>query len=869
MTIKLPESLLAHYRKKAEEDLTFNIEYVYSFLYVYGESYEVEMVYETASGLLWDANPDLNNFYYTHDVSPVANALTVAGLNGWKVPTIEQLIRFSRNTENPLRAGGNNRLFERCHWITTTTCINLDNFNTNNSSNGWLIACHTLFQGKTPLEVIQEIKKRGWGLCDLEYDPLTYYLTETPSLVEAYSEIDYLSARLPRLEPAQFTDTQKGLWEFWGMDAAELQAHGVRARNPALDVRDWNVAIDFGTSSTVVAYDEHDQHKLLRIGVSDYWAAEQPEDYENPTILEFIDFEALLKVWQAESYRPGVSWDAVRCSHAALQNFRDNKSNARAVGSMLAKIKHWALREANAPRLRLTDRSEPLGVEHELAPLTLRNPVRGQAMSVSSSDPFDPIELYAWFLGLTINWRGRGLFLRYYMTFPVDYPRDVKEKILASFRRGLQRSLPEPLISQPIFQNFSVEERASEPAAYAASAVCRLGIEATAEGEAYAVFDFGGGTTDFDFGYYRQPTSEEEDEGKEEVFEHFGAAGDKFLGGENLLENLAYLVFRHNLGVCREHRIAFTRPLDAADFAGSEMFLDKTQAASTNTVMLMARLRSYWESGALESSSGIESLDLLNNEGDRVACQLEIPEDALDEYLENRIEQGVRNFLAALQKAFAPNIPDTINVLLAGNSSRSKWVKEAFNTFTEADEASPMQARLRAYCDALFKQNAPTLVIHDPLSPDLEDPYAPTAKTGVALGLLRLCPGSPVLVINRAQEHSDGEAPFAHYVGRLRQGRFQVGITQGSEYGVWHELGVPSEGVFNLYHTQSPRAHTGDMKQGEPELLKHRLDLFGNLKGKRVFARITGPASIELCTASSIEDIELGACENTTPFSLL
>lgn len=455
------------------------------------------------------------------------------------------------------------------------------------------------------------------------------------------------------------------------------------------------------------------------------------------------------------------------------------------------------------------------------------------------------------------------------MTFPVDYPRDVKEKILASFRRGLQRSLPEPLISQPIFQNFSVEERASEPAAYAASAVCRLGIEASAEGEAYAVFDFGGGTTDFDFGYYRQPTSEEEDEGKEEVFEHFGAAGDKFLGGENLLENLAYLVFRQNLTVCREHRIAFTRPLDAADFAGSEMFLDKTQAASTNTVMLMARLRSYWESGALESSSGIESLDLLNNEGARVACQLTIPTDMLDEYLENRIEQGVRNFLAALQKAFAPTIPDRINVLLAGNSSRSKWVQEAFNTFSNDENANPMQARLRTYCHDLFKQNPPTLVIHDPLAPDPEDPYAPTAKTGVALGLLRLCPGSSVLVINRAQEHSDGEAPFAHYVGRVRQGRFQVGITQGSEYGVWHELGVPSEGVFNLYHTQSPRAHTGSMKQGEPELLKHRLDLFGNLKGKRVFARITGPASIELCTANSIEDIELGDCDNSTPFELV
>src|SRR3546814_5778447 len=109
-----------------------------------------------------------------------------------------------------------------------------------------------------------------------------------------------------------------------------------------------------------------------------------------------------------------------------------------------------------------------------------------------------------------------------------------------------------------------------------------LGIKPHPEGVAYAVFDFGGGTTDFDFGYYRLPTPEEEDEGKEEVFEHFGAAGDKFLGGENLLEHLAFRVLRHNLDTCRKHRIAFTRPLDADDFAGSEMFLEQRSEEHTS-----------------------------------------------------------------------------------------------------------------------------------------------------------------------------------------------------------------------------------------------------------------------------------------------
>ncbi|MBK1695191.1 hypothetical protein CKO09_10630 [Chromatium weissei] len=95
-------------------------------------------------------------------------------------------------------------------------------------------------------------------------------LRGSPDLKKLYSPIDYLSVRLPKLEPAQFTDPNKGLWEFGGQDANKLREAGVRVRNPADDVKDWNVTIDFGTSSTVVAYDENGQHKLLPIGIQDF-----------------------------------------------------------------------------------------------------------------------------------------------------------------------------------------------------------------------------------------------------------------------------------------------------------------------------------------------------------------------------------------------------------------------------------------------------------------------------------------------------------------------------------------------------------------------------------------------------------------------
>ena len=75
---------------------------------------------------------------------------------------------------------------------------------------------------------------------------------------------------------------------------------------------------------------------------------------------------------------------------------------------------------------------------------------------------------------------------------------------------------------------------------------------------------------------------------------------------------------------------------------------------------------------------------------------------------------------------------------------------------------------------------------------------------------------------------------------------------------------MPSEGVFNLYHSQSPQAHTGLLAQGDPALFKKRLDLLAARQGHRVFARIVGPSLIELCTAASLPAIAGNELENTS-----
>ena len=99
-----------------------------------------------------------------------------------------------------------------------------------------------------------------------------------------------------------------------------------------------------------------------------------------------------------------------------------------------------------------------------------------------------------------------------------------------------------------VMKKFRVRQGVNEPAAYAITALQEYGFEPDEdENVLYSIFDFGGGTTDFDFGLWRCSDDSKRDERRYDyVIEHFGSEGDKYLGGENLLELLAFEVFKAN-----------------------------------------------------------------------------------------------------------------------------------------------------------------------------------------------------------------------------------------------------------------------------------------------------------------------------------
>lgn len=839
----------------------------------------------TATRLLWN-NELSDKTYSLEDARKQVRQGRLGRLQGWQLPSKGQLYAFATAGNNPHRKDQAYRLADVNNsstyaWMTDAGHCDTDSgrWNISSGGNAHVFAVNSQWQHASDAELMAQLALMGVGLavgarvgfepsigmhwqglsndCLLDelvkdgvqllaigpdaqqIDPAEFWVAT------ALPELDHQSCRLPLLDTAQLGDPHKGLWELWGEPAAALTRFGLVARDPGRDVQRRAVAIDFGTSSTVVAMEtEHGGREMLRIGVRDFYQPVEARHFENPTVLECMDYTAFAQAWADQAYRPALDWRWMRAAHEAQASFRDNPGDTQILASILPRLKQWALRSTENDRLRLTDRA---GHEFELPPHTELNPVRGQPLQVSAADAFDPIELYAWYLGMAINWRERGLFLKYYLSFPVKYPREVRERILASFRRGLQRSLPQTLIDHhpECLHEFEVSDLASEPAAYAAAALAKLGISPTEDGVPYAVFDFGGGTTDFDFGLLRWATSEEEARGYDQVFEHLASNGDNFLGGENLLEHLVYATFQHNLDELRRHRVKFTRPLDGATFAGYESFIAATQAAQTNSVMLAAKLRSFLEGECSELPAQLK-LDLIDAGGDKKACELVLDAQALDALLETRIRRGIQAFLAELARLRA-ELPEqaTIHVLLAGNGSRSRHVK----VLTEGDAWEEL-------LNEAFGDAKPNIKVHQPLAVDEADPHSPTAKTGVALGLLRLIPGENALLLDHVHRRHDGQAPFAWHAGRMRRGRFEPAIAPGVDYGRWQELGPLQDGVFNLFVSGSPRAT--QLAEGDPELKKYRLNFPAAAVDARLFARAVAPGKLELGAAPDVDSVDRG-----------
>lgn len=703
----------------------------------------------------------------------------------------------------------------------------------------------TVFQRRFDLAGIIEDCRQG-----------TMQYTSTLSFLrEELLNCDYRRANLEPYADSVLSDINIGHWELF--EAPEENAISVvppsdqvwTARPPQLDVvASGTCAIDFGTKSTVVVC-RNQEARLLRVGTGDYTKAAKKEDYENPTVIELRDLTSFEQAYQQRPGRPFTTWEEITVSHQAESALLQEDIDSSVYYAVFSELKQWAHEKDR--RLLLKDRK---GVVWKLDPyLTL------------ADDAFDPIEIYAYYLGLYINNMRHGIYLDYILSFPVNYDLAVRKKLLQSFERGLKKSLPSAILAdEDLMKKFRVYAGASEPAAYAAAALKAYGLEPKETGDmtAYGVFDFGGGTTDFDFGI--EKLSANPRRCKFELHQ-FGRGGDPYLGGENILNHLAFEVYCANLDTMRKESIPIALPHGCTAPAGTETLIladrEATQISFMNRKSLAEALRPLWE-GKSEAAETLKdnqltlSLFVDTSRTEKEANQnrknvnLTIDTDHLKDVIRSLISRGVTNFFQAWQEAFKnrEEMPDHIHIFLAGNSCRSPIVKELFDEQIKAKEED-----ISAHSDG--KQAEGLFILHLPLGmeegeadPNEELDRKLTGKTGVAFGLLRSRKGGKDVKIINANVDASGEALFPYFLGDIDiEGHFHVRIGKQVPYQSWAAFCYADEEDFEIYYTSEPQAIENQMP---PEAVKHvncriEADDVSDADDTMIYIRKVNPDTIE------------------------
>ena len=697
-------------------------------------------------------------------------------------------------------------------------------------------------------------------------------------LENRYLNIDKIRSNMTPLSKSVLSDPNKGDWEVYEdalinnwLDTNDCEDFYFFARNPKLDIkRNAVCAIDFGTKSTVVAIRDKDE-RLLRIGNGNSYSDLRKEDFENPTFLYFQDFNEFNEGYKKRIGRPFTKWSDVLVSHEAASKFYDEIDDEKSYYATFNELKQWA-NTKNRHQI-LIDKS---GNRVKL----------NSYLNLTSKATFDPIELYAYYLGLYINNYNNGIYLHYTLSFPVNYGVKVQEKLLNSFERGLKKSLPPTILSDTnIIEEFEIYAGASEPAAYAISALETYGLEPDANKEiAYGVFDFGGGTTDFDFGIERKP----KDGRRRFDLVQFGKGGNPYLGGENLLQLLAYEVYKSNESEMRRHQIQIILPAKGRMQSGLESLVLEngraTNEAYTNMRILMEVLRPIWEEteGYLdEFNEGRKTVKLyIEQDGSLIGKDIRITVNVeeLRNILEANMFDGVNGFINQMMNTFANRNLTTypIHIFLAGNSCQSKLLQEIFvkalmekyndflNSNSKRNSNNSILYKLYPPLGTKFdihsllnifdtkdeKMRLSNILYGENLSISDSLDRVRTGKTGVVFGLLRSRRGGKDIRIINENITNENEITFPYYLGVEYDNHvFRTVIPKSISYDKWEPFEWADEDRFELHYTSDDRALTDSIPISETESIVCKIKKCDIDENKKVFIKRIGIDKIQYCVA--------------------
>ncbi|GAA7297999.1 hypothetical protein ID0562_13860 [Helicobacter pylori] len=245
---------------------------------------------------------------------------------------------------------------------------------------------------------------------------------------------------------------------------------------------------------------------------------------------------------------------------------------------------------------------------------------------------------------------------------------------------------------------------------------------------------------------------------------HFSSGGDKYLGGENLLELLAWEAYAQNFQTIASKLHPFLEKLDA----------NVVEAVEENEEYEIEGFQKDFKANLFDRNGKEETIEL------KVDCK------ELLNLLKSKIDDGVANFFAGFSKVMAENINNQCRaflVFLGGNASKSVLVKQAFENAKEK--------QLQDYKQKTSKDDF-TFILYEPLGTEESDkqileltgeyaskipPYCKaTCKTGVDFGLLesRNKPGGIEM------PSIDSNPVFKYDLGIEREGKFHTKINRDS-----------------------------------------------------------------------------------------
>ena len=666
-------------------------------------------------------------------------------------------------------------------------------------------------------------------------------IREEMPVLKKYLSVDKERIYIDDYEENRLTDYNLGHWDLRNQDSdkeelEKILRKSVYDRDPMKDINTGGiVGIDFGTKSTVVVY-QKDRTTILPMRISGGIILNneiRDEDYENPTAIEFIDKESFLKDYNEKEGRPRTKWKDLTVSYTAFNNLIEGSGEQ--FHYIISDIKQWTIRNEE---LKLKDKK---GTEFTISNYS--------DLSNEKENFLDPIELYAYYIGSYINTMKNGIYLEYYLSFPVTYKISIRKKILDSFKRGIKKSLPiEIQNNEKIMKKFKVEHGSNEPAAYAVCALKTFKIEPKDEEDKvyYGVFDFGGGTTDFDFGIWKFGKDEE---GYDYELEHFKAGGDIDLGGENIIKEVAYKVFTNNSSKLAEKRIYYTRPPYYAELAKDILVDNNSVIARLNTRLLAEELRAVWENPECLKREKIEKIkrSFYSTHNETISdLELKVDEDELNFLIKERVESGIKKFFIKLEDAFKDEKVKEINIFLAGNSCKHPYVEEIFKRYQEEIKD---KYTLKIYdVKAIKEANKDSTKV------------SPTGKTGVAYGLIYSRKGGKIKVTNRDEKANIGnEINFKYYVGNSKRDKLIPVITPNSKYEEYSFFGIVNSDTFEVYYTTSPEAQTKqlDIEKAIVKRIALKNEYAGDEKYRiYIKANVNQPTVIHYAIVKKEENIE-------------